>query len=177
MKHSIRWIAIVVVGMGLAMMGSSCSKYGKRGKKGTSASDYLNVGGDLDSDMLPLGAVPFGDPESFAAGQFEPVYFAYDSSQVTSEELGKLELAADALNQSSDARMIVEGHCDERGSREYNLALGERRALAVRAYLTNLGIDGERVQTRSMGEESPAAPGHDEASWSLNRRAEFLIAY
>ena len=182
MKNCTRWIAIVAVGLGLTMMGTGCAKYGKRGKKGGgSATDMLNLSergdGMSGDDLLPLGAVPFGDPGEFASGQFEPVYFAYDSSQVAPEELAKLELAAEALNQNANARMIIEGHSDERGSREYNLALGERRALAVRAYLTNLGVDGERVQTRSMGEESPASFGHDEGSWSQNRRAEFLIAY
>jgi peptidoglycan-associated lipoprotein len=69
----------------------------------------------------------------------------------------------------------VEGNCDERGSNEYNLALGERRALAVRAYLVNLGIDAGRIQTKSLGEERPVALGHDESSWQQNRRAEFQL--
>ena len=71
--------------------------------------------------------------------------------------------------------MIVEGHCDERGSNEYNLALGERRALAVRAAMISAGIDGARVQTRSYGEERAVAFGHDESAWRLNRRAEFTF--
>jgi peptidoglycan-associated lipoprotein len=73
--------------------------------------------------------------------------------------------------------VVIEGHCDERGSREYNLALGERRALAVRAYLVGLGIDATRLQTKSYGEEQPVAMGHDESSWSRNRRAEFVLFY
>ncbi|NCC31563.1 MAG: peptidoglycan-associated lipoprotein, partial [Chloroflexia bacterium] len=76
------------------------------------------------------------------------------------------------LKRNPATRMIVDGHCDERGSNEYNLALGERRALAVRAYLIGLGLDGSRIQTRSFGEERPAAFGSDESAWRLNRRGE-----
>ena len=107
--------------------------------------------------------------------QFPTVYFAYDSSQVESAERSKCEQAAGFLKEHTAGNMIVEGHCDERGSAEYNLALGERRAQAVRAYLIGLGVDGARVQTKSYGEENPVAMGHDESSWKLNRRAEFVL--
>ena len=85
------------------------------------------------------------------------------------------EAVHQALRSNAQAGVIVEGHCDERGSREYNLALGERRALAVRAYLIGLGLDPARVQTKSMGEEQPAVFGHDESAWSKNRRVEFIL--
>ena len=71
--------------------------------------------------------------------------------------------------------VTVSGHCDERGSREYNMALGENRALAVRAHLIRLGTDAARIQTRSYGEERPLDPGHSEAAWRRNRRGEFLL--
>ena len=71
--------------------------------------------------------------------------------------------------------VLVEGNCDERGSNEYNMTLGENRAIIVRNYLVQNGIDGSRIQTRSYGEERPAAEGHDESAWALNRRAEFGI--
>lgn len=110
-------------------------------------------------------------------GTFESVYFAYDSSQVSSSERGKIEAIAQHLKQDSSKAVIIEGHCDERGSREYNLALGERRALAVRSYLAGLGISADRIQTKSLGEELPALPGHDESAWSQNRRGEFVLYY
>lgn len=110
-------------------------------------------------------------------GMFAPVYFAYDSSQVAATERAKVETVINYLKQNSAVDVIVEGHCDERGSREYNLALGERRAQAVRSYLSDLGISSERIQTKSLGEEAPANPGHDEAAWSANRRAEFVLYY
>ncbi|HNR95224.1 MAG TPA: OmpA family protein [Kiritimatiellia bacterium] len=105
----------------------------------------------------------------------DPIYFAYDSSQIWASERTKIENVAESLRQNIKTGVIIEGHCDERGSREYNMALGERRALAVRSYLTGLGIDGSRIYTKSFGEESPDVSGHDEQSWGLNRRAEFVL--
>lgn len=110
-------------------------------------------------------------------GTFETVYFAYDSSQVSSSERNKIEAVAQYLKQNPSKALIIEGHCDERGSREYNLALGERRALAIRSYLAGLGIGAERIQTKSLGEEMPAVLGHDESAWSKNRRGEFVLYY
>lgn len=178
MKNSTRWLTVFVLGLGLCMMGTGCSKYGKKKKGGKGyPGDLVNIEEQLDLDGNPLGPIRFGDIGEFTAGEYMAVYFDYDSSQVNSEETVKVETVAAALEQNPNARVIVEGHCDERGSREYNLALGERRALAVRSYLTSLGVGPDRVQTRSMGEESPVAMGHDESAWSQNRRAEFLISY
>ncbi|MBN2162360.1 MAG: OmpA family protein [Pontiellaceae bacterium] len=106
---------------------------------------------------------------------FPPVYFAYDSSQVNPEEAGKCQEVASYILKGKGQGVIVEGHADERGSREYNLALGERRALAVRDYLISLGVDPAVIQTKSMGEEDPADMGHGEDAWRLNRRAVFAI--
>ena len=110
-------------------------------------------------------------------GLFAPVLFAYDSSQVSATERPKAEAVSKHLKQNPSMAVIVEGHCDERGSREYNLALGERRALAIRSYLTGLGIEVNRIQTKSLGEEAPSTPEHDESAWSLNRRGEFVLYY
>ena len=82
---------------------------------------------------------------------------------------------ADYLKKNAGVGVIVEGNCDERGSAEYNLALGERRSLAARAYLIGLGVDGAMVQTKSYGEEKPVNPGHDDAAWQVNRRDEFVF--
>lgn len=104
---------------------------------------------------------------------FAPVMFDYDSSQVSQTERAKVEAVAQYMRGKPNVGVVVEGHCDERGSAEYNLSLGDRRALAVRAYLIGLGIEAERVQTKSFGEEQPAAMGHDEESWRQNRRGVF----
>jgi peptidoglycan-associated lipoprotein len=109
------------------------------------------------------------------ATTYEPVYFGYDSSSVTTGETYKVQQVAQHLNANPRHAVIVQGHTDERGSREYNLALGERRALAVRQVLMSLGISPDRIQTLSYGEEMPAVPGFDESAWSMNRRAEFQL--
>jgi len=116
---------------------------------------------------IPLSGRFTGGSEHI--GMFQPVLFAYDSAQVSSGERAKIEAVASHLKQNPSNAIILEGHCDERGSREYNLALGERRALAVRTYLIGLGIASDRTQTKSYGEENPAAPGHDEATPKSSR--------
>ncbi|NLB55054.1 MAG: OmpA family protein [Lentisphaerae bacterium] len=103
------------------------------------------------------------------------VQFNYDSARVSESERPKAEKVAAYMRANPSFVVVIEGHCDERGSREYNLALGERRALAVRAYLIGLRIDGARLQTKSFGEEMPLDPAHNEAAWRLNRRAEFVV--
>lgn len=103
------------------------------------------------------------------------VYFDYDSERLTAEAEQRLQTKISILRANPSLRIRVEGHADERGSTEYNLALGQRRAETVKSYLQTYGIDGSRVQTLSYGEERPAARGTDEASWARNRRAEFQI--
>jgi peptidoglycan-associated lipoprotein len=104
-----------------------------------------------------------------------PVFFEYDSSEITSEAKEILDANAVALKKYSSWTITIEGHSDERGTAEYNLALGERRAVAARAYLVSLGIPGERLRTVSYGKEFPFDPGHDDTAWSKNRRAHFVI--
>ena len=165
--------------LGLAavmLLASGCGKLRRKSRTGMEADGAVIGGvtpGGVDVGMLP--ADRFEDGVPYGAGQFAPVLFAYDSDQVDPMERGKIETVADLMRQDAGLRLIVEGHCDERGSREYNLALGENRALAVRDYLTRLGIEGDRITTKSYGEENPAVMGHDESSWAQNRRAEFML--
>jgi len=106
---------------------------------------------------------------------FEPVYFGFDSTVVPQGELGKIDAVVRHLTARTDRVVVVEGNCDERGSNEYNMSLGEQRAIIVRNYLVQNGIAADRIQTRSYGEEKPAVDGHDESAWSRNRRGEFAI--
>jgi len=106
-------------------------------------------------------------------GQFAPVLFDYDSARIRPSEESKLEAVA-AYLKANPGKLVIEGHCDERGTAEYNRALGERRALAARDELVKLGIDASRISTISYGSERPADPGHDEAAWAKNRRCEFV---
>ena len=104
----------------------------------------------------------------------EPIYFDFDQSDLRPEAREILNVKAEVLRRYPDIRIRIEGHCDERGTVEYNLALGERRAEAARAYLIDLGIDPDRITTVSYGEERPAVEGSNEAAWSQNRRDEFI---
>ena len=103
------------------------------------------------------------------------VHFAYDSSAVRTSEKSKVSSVADYLKSNQRDAVRVEGHCDERGTEEYNRSLGERRALALREELIRLGIDSTRVDTLSYGEDRPVASGHDESAWRQNRRGEFIL--
>ena len=103
----------------------------------------------------------------------QPVYFDYDRSRVKSSQRSKLDELATCLKQDGAPSVLIEGHCDERGSDEYNLALGEQRASSSRRYLIDLGVTASRIATRSYGEERPASSGSNESAWSKNRRSEF----
>lgn len=105
----------------------------------------------------------------------EDIYFAFDRYDLNSEARQNLVRLADWLLMHTEFEVTIEGHCDERGTTEYNLALGERRAEAAKAYIINLGVDIGKVTTISYGEELPVDPGHDEAAWSKNRRDHFLV--
>ncbi len=105
----------------------------------------------------------------------KPVFFALDAAELTSEGQTTLNADADVLKKHPTWMVTIEGHCDERGTAEYNLALGERRAVAARTYLVSLGIPGDRLRTVSYGKEFPFDPGHNEAAWAKNRRAHFVI--
>ncbi len=98
-------------------------------------------------------------------------YFDYDRATISPSDLAVLEIHAQLLNRNANKSVVIEGHCDERGTREYNLALGERRSDAVMRFLTTAGVSSRQIETVSYGEERPEDPGHDEAAWQRNRRA------
>ena len=105
----------------------------------------------------------------------QAIFFAYDSSDIADESARILRIKADILKRHPQYATLIEGHCDERGTIEYNLALGDRRARAARDYLIDLGIEPERIQTISYGAERPLDPGHNEEAWAKNRRARFTL--
>ena len=135
--------------------GAGAGSGGSEGSdSGISESDA--EGGDTGRDGMPI------------------VYFDFDQYSIRSQDQSRLKSAADMLQKEANARLTIEGHCDERGSVEYNLALGERRARAVKSYLQKLGVDSKRLNTISYGEERPATTSSDEGAWSKNRRAELI---
>ncbi len=103
------------------------------------------------------------------------IYFEYDSHAVQPEDLAKIKEVSEWLKANSGTRIVVEGHCDERGTVEYNLALGQKRADVVKSHLIKLGVDEKKIRTISFGKEMPADPGHTEDAWVKNRRAHFAI--
>ncbi len=103
----------------------------------------------------------------------DDVFFEYDSYTLSEEAMAILEASSGIFKNFGDFLFVIEGHCDERGTVEYNLALGEKRSIAVRDYLTTLGVDSSKLRITSYGEERPFANGSDESAWSLNRRVHF----
>ena len=173
------WFKIVVCGLASVTLFTGCGLFGKKKTQPpTGGPDDVSVtsvpvvgdgnvsmpGGQRTADGVPVGE------------KFDNVLFDYDNYQIKSAETAKADKVAEYMKANADVRLVTEGHCDERGSSEYNLSLGEHRALAVRAYLVSHGIDGTRIQTRSYGKEKPLESGHNEAAWHLNRRVEFLLS-
>ena len=169
------------VGLGVTVL-LACAMVSTSGcrnprKKGVSDSGLPPGGSITDGSQMGEGALsgdrPAPGSQIYPDIKFENVLFAYDQATLDPAERAKADAVAEYLKANSGIGVLVSGHCDERGSSEYNMALGERRALAVRAYLVELGIDGSLVQTVSYGKEQPLDPGHSEDVWRLNRRAQF----
>ena len=169
--------------LAVALCVAGC-KYNKAGKgangSGSGDGDGANIT-DISSTSTSgaIGDASEGKFEDMYARctdvDFSPVYFGFDSTVVPQGELGKIDSVADHLKSRTERVVVVEGNCDERGSNEYNLALGDQRAIIIRNYLVQNGIAADRIQTRSYGEEKPAVDGHDESAWSRNRRGAFAI--
>ena len=147
-------------------------------------------GGIVDNGAISIpntdpstGSIEAADPSSLAGRTQDrdkfaanTVHFDLDSSTVKSSEGSKIEAVANEFKSGAVGDLLIEGHCDERGTVEYNLALGQRRAESALRYLGDLGISRDRLTAVSFGEERPFEVGHDESSWSQNRRAHFVIA-
>ncbi len=147
---------------------SSTSTTGDSGAPTTStaASDQ----GVTSSELPSESAIPPGSSEDFVVNVGDRVHFGFDRFDLTNEARGILEAQAKWLERHGSIAVTVAGHADERGTREYNLALGERRAISVRNYLIALGIDPSRIRTVSYGKERPVDPGSTEDAWAKNRR-------
>ena len=163
MRSKTSLILIILLGLTLAACG---------GKKGVKDGEEEGVSTSaLDDGSGSMGSA-LGAAGDLAANN--KVYFEYDSAAVTDDSRVLIEAHAQNLLDNPGLNVVLEGHADERGTREYNLALGERRALAVAEILGAYGIGSDRVQTISYGEERPESLEHNESSWSLNRRVVIL---
>jgi peptidoglycan-associated lipoprotein len=157
-------------------LGEGAYYYRVAGFNDSAKSDYSNVASD---SISPITKEEPAEP-SLRGKEFKKddnlqiAYFGYDDAVLTGDARAILAKDADWLRKNPGVEIIIEGHCDERGTVEYNLALGDRRAKAARSYLMKLGVKGGRIATISYGEEKPADLGHDEDAWAKNRRAELL---
>jgi peptidoglycan-associated lipoprotein len=147
------------------------------GAGGGGAGSGNGAGGDSSSTGGLPGFNQAGT-EFVSGSQYglQTIYFDYDSSAIRSDAMATLKSNAENIKKVPGKMIQIAGHCDSRGTQEYNLALGERRALAVRTYLMQVGIPGDRLTTISYGAESPAVPGNGESAWAKNRRAEFNVS-
>ena len=112
-----------------------------------------------------------------AALAADTIHFAYDSAVIRKSERANLDAVAQALKSDSSTKLLIEGNCDERGTEEYNRALGERRADAARNALVKAGISADRIMTKTFGKDNPVDPGHDESAWQKNRRDDFVLLH
>jgi peptidoglycan-associated lipoprotein len=172
-----QWFKILACVAVSAALCSGCNIFGKKKTAVTPEADDLRTTDIVNNDLPMTGQRTTGDGTPVPASEFtvESVLFSYDSYQIAESEVSKVEKVAEFMKKVTEVKLVTEGHCDERGSNEYNMSLGEHRALAVRAYLVGLGIDGSRIQTRSFGEEKPKNAEHGESAWRENRRVEFAL--
>ena len=144
-------------------------------EKGTKIADVGFDRGDWVDGDTPMDGVRFDSFPRVTGVDFSPVYFAYDNYAIPPSEYGKIDSVVSYMRGNAGVVAIVEGHCDERGTTEYNMSLGEYRAQSVRSYMINAGIASDRLQTASFGKEQPAVSGSGEAAWAKNRRGEFKV--
>lgn len=174
MKHfNLRSWGVIVLACVMATALGGCSKDpGTTINPGLTASTPSSGSG---SEITTIEGLPEYDSDMLFTEDrgLGTIFFDYNSYSLRPDALETLQANASMIKNVPGVVIQIEGHCDERGTQEYNLALGERRALATREHLINLGISGDRLITISYGEEDPVAMGHDESAWSQNRRSQF----
>ncbi len=156
-------ISLTALALGLTVSMGACTDDEKKPEEPVQASAAEDAAQVIDEEPAPAAFVA------------EAVYFDFDDYSLRADTQENLNSLGAHLKEAAGTSVQIEGHCDERGSNEYNLALGERRANSVKNYLVQLGVEAGSLNTISYGEERPAAEGHDESAWSKNRRAEFIL--
>jgi peptidoglycan-associated lipoprotein len=189
---SIKFAKLLVLGIVLNLAAIGCHhKHPEDVTKipGLTGSDTngLSNGSTIDTNALsggnnPYSGTPITDPDKYKnysrnseIFKADTIHFAFDSSVVKDDEKPKASAVADYLKSNPSNAVEIEGHCDERGTEEYNRSLGDRRSLALREVLIGLGIDAGKVVTISYGKDKPEDPGHDESAWKQNRRGVFVL--
>jgi len=158
----------------------SCQKKTVAVETGSNSTAQTDESGTTNVDTSQIGEKALDPTETGNAGDSyivlqKDIFFEFDKATLTPEAIEILTQNSDWLKNNADVAITIEGHCDERGTNGYNLALGDRRAESVKTFLTDLGVDRSRLTTLSYGEERPFDRGNDETAWARNRRAHFLI--
>ena len=175
MKNLALYLAIAAIAAGCASTDTKTDAPVTDRSAGVSQPSTSARGSTTSPAQQPtIAGNPLRDPSNILSKR--SVFFDYDSNAVKDEYRGMVQAHSRYLGDKRDAKIRIEGNCDERGSREYNLALGQRRAESVKKMMTVLGVQDGRIETVSFGEEKPMAPGHDESAWSQNRRADIKYA-
>ena len=164
-KKSASLLLAALMSFSIAVAFTGCKGAQKKSDDGSSAGTISES--DINSDMA--------DSDSGKAGGLETVHYDYDSSTLGSEAKSTLNKNAQILKDRASYKVQIEGHTDERGGIQYNIALGERRAKAAKSYLVDKGVEANRISIISYGKEKPVDPGHSEDAWAKNRRANFRI--
>jgi len=152
--------------------GNTLNQGGTLGDTGGTGVNTQQGGGPLPNDWTP--DMMNQDRAALAA---YTIHFSFDSAAIQGGEQMNLSAVASALSANQSDKLLIEGNCDERGTEEYNRALGERRALAAREALARAGVSPDRIRTISYGKDKPADPGHDNAAWAKNRRDDFILLH
>ena len=168
MNNFTKLVALILIGL----LATGCASKSKKGGAGAGVDDQSGAAGAGANDGGAFGSHPWDDPANPLSNRV--IYFDYDSSEVAAADRETLANHARYLAAHAELTATLEGHGDERGSREYNIGLGERRANAVRDLMIVQGVADTQLKTVSYGEEKPAVEGGDEAAWSKNRRVEIV---
>ena len=170
------WLVAVVLMLGLMMSVSGCSKTVKTDEfgTGTTKGPIVEPVDKTGKNDIPRPPEPIVKPPDFDE-KVVKIYFDFDKSNIRADQTANLEGNANYFKEHADLKILIEGHCDERGTNEYNFALGERRAKSVREFLISRDVAADRLSMVSKGEEEPADPGKNEAAYAKNRRAEFKV--
>lgn len=177
MMKSIKYLALPLLSVALVMTGCASRKPATTATTGTTNPSTVNTTGLSEDAALNAqnlaGASSKGVTEANKAALAKRVvHFDYDSSDLSTEDYQTLQAHAQFLMANANSKVALTGHTDERGTREYNMALGERRAKAVQSYLITNGVNPQQLEAVSYGKEAPVNPGHDESAWKENRRVE-----
>jgi peptidoglycan-associated lipoprotein len=173
MKKNITLVGMFIVAVFTLIIFSGCAEQKAVVTEGTAQEQAAPAQLAATTQVQSANVEPTATAEAEIA--VKDIFFDFDKSNISPDAREILNGDADFLLKNSNSKIVIEGHCDERGTAEYNMALGQKRAQEVKKYLVNLGIKEPRITTISYGKERPFDPGHNEEAWAKNRRAHFLL--